>query len=116
MTGSSPASNAIADGSRQSAYTTRWRRSLRLPPLPSETVLRPRGTDVLGSEHYNALILLDPPLYMRDVADDIFFGLARLGAAKTRLKRSRFPKSRGLSGPSHVRPQVRDALYRVCTT
>ena len=45
----------------------------------------------LRSGHYDALILLDPPLYMRDVADDIFFGLARLGAEKTRRKRSRFP-------------------------
>lgn len=38
----------------------------------------------------DALILLDPPLYMRGVADDVFFGLAEVASAKTRRKRSRF--------------------------
>ena len=42
-------------------------------------------------EHYDAVVLFDPPLYLRGVDDDIFFGLAALGAAKTRRKRSRFP-------------------------
>ena len=71
------------------------------------------------SEHYNALILLDPPLYMRDVADDIFFGLARLGAAKTRLKRSRFPSladflARVTCAPKFARvvPGVYDLMAR----
>ena len=38
----------------------------------------------------DALILFDPPLYMRAVADDVFFALAEIAAAKTRRKRSRF--------------------------
>ena len=42
------------------------------------------------SQHYNAVILLDPPLYLRDVDDDMLFDLAALGAAKTRRKRSHF--------------------------
>ena len=42
------------------------------------------------SQHYNAVILFDPPLYLRDVDDDMFFDLAALGAAKTRRKRSHF--------------------------
>ena len=42
------------------------------------------------SQHYNAVILLDPPLYLRGVDDDMLFDLAALGAAKTRRKRSHF--------------------------
>ena len=38
----------------------------------------------------DALVLFDPPLYMRDVADDVFFGLAEVAAVKTRRKRARF--------------------------
>ena len=38
----------------------------------------------------DALVLFDPPLYMRGVADDVFFGLAEVAAVKTRRKRSRF--------------------------
>ena len=42
-------------------------------------------------ERYNAVILFDPPLYLRGVDDNLFFDLAAFGAAKTRRKRSRFP-------------------------
>ena len=41
-------------------------------------------------ERYKAVILFDPPLYLRGVDDDLFFDLAAFGAAKTRRKRSRF--------------------------
>ena len=43
------------------------------------------------SERYAAVILFDPPLYLRDVDDDLFFDLAAFGAAKTKRKRSHFP-------------------------
>ena len=43
-----------------------------------------------GPGRFDALILFDPPLYMRGVADDVFFGLAELAAVKTRRKRARF--------------------------
>ena len=90
MTVSWPRSNIIADRGRQSASTTRWRRSPRLPPLPRVFVPRRSKPDGRPSEHYNAVILFDPPLYLRDVDDDIFFDLAALGAAKTRRKRRHF--------------------------
>ena len=38
----------------------------------------------------DALVLFDPPLYMRGVADDVFYGLAEVAAVKTRRKRARF--------------------------
>ena len=43
------------------------------------------------SEHYSAVILLDPPLHLRDIDDDMMSDLAAFGAAKTRRRRSRFP-------------------------
>lgn len=50
-----------------------------------------RATNVpTQSPNLDALVLFDPPLYMRDVADDVFFGLAEVAAVKTRRKRSRF--------------------------
>ena len=39
---------------------------------------------------YEALILFDPPLHMRGVDDELFFGLAEFSAAKTRRRTSRF--------------------------
>lgn len=40
--------------------------------------------------HYSALVLFDPPLYMRGVADDVLFDLAAIAAVKTRRKTRRF--------------------------
>ena len=42
------------------------------------------------SERYSAVVLFDPPLYLRGVDDGMFFDLAALGAAKTRRRRSQF--------------------------
>lgn len=48
------------------------------------------GAAARESSHLDALVLFDPPLYMRGVADDIFYGLAEIAAAKIRRKRARF--------------------------
>ena len=42
------------------------------------------------AQRYSALVLFDPPLYMRDVDDGVFFDLAAIAAVKTRRKTRRF--------------------------
>ena len=54
----------------------------------SRAAVEPTGRS--PSEHYSAVILFDPPLYLRGVDDDMFFDLAALGAAKTRRRRGQF--------------------------
>ena len=39
---------------------------------------------------FRALILLDPPLYMRGVSEEVFYDLAELAAARTRRKQTHF--------------------------
>ncbi|MCY4014402.1 MAG: alpha/beta hydrolase [Gammaproteobacteria bacterium] len=67
----------------------------------------------------DALVLYDPPLYMRGVTDDVFFGLAEVAAVKTRRKRSRFAtqadfeaRVAGASRFGHVVPGVYDLMAR----
>ena len=52
----------------------------------------PAAPDAAASRpgNFDALVLFDPPLYMRGVADEVFFDLADIAAVKTRRKRARF--------------------------
>ena len=67
----------------------------------------------------DALVLFDPPLYIRNVADDIFFGLAEVAAVKTRRKRARFATLAEFEARvarakrfAHVVPGVYDLMAR----
>ena len=63
------------------------------------------GTAAPESVHLDALVLFDPPLCMRGVADDIFYSLAEVAAMKTRRKRARFavhPNTRPASLPMPI--------------
>ena len=68
---------------------------------------------------YGALVLFDPPLYMRGVDDDLFFDLAAFSAAKMRRRRSRFAtradfeaRVAGASKFARVRPGVHNLMAR----
>ena len=68
-------------------------------------------------DRFKALILLDPPLRMRGVNEEVFYDLAELAAARTRRKQSHFDtmedfdaRVRDASGFARVAPDVLDLV------
>ena len=58
--------------------------------LPSVRRSDGEAPPAITDDRFNALILLDPPLRMRGVSEEVFYDLAELAAARTRRKQSYF--------------------------